>query len=132
VGNGNEVSFWLDNWIEDQSLLELLGIENNSLLDPNTKVSEFIHNAQWDIQKLNKTLQNYQIIQKIIGIVLPIIETDDSFCWGLNGSGFFTSKLSHNALPVRGTLFRCGCDIKPHCPLCAADVVSIDHLFWGC
>ena len=92
VGNGNEISFLYDNWIEDQSLIQLLGIDNNPILDPNAKVSEFIRNALWDIQKLNQTLQNHQIIQKIIGIALPVIETEDSFCLGLNGSGFFTIK----------------------------------------
>ena len=50
------------------------------LPDPNLKVSYFIHNAQWDMQKLNQILQSHQIIQKIIGIVLPIVDTADSFC----------------------------------------------------
>ena len=34
----------------------------------------------------------HHIIQKIIGVGLPIIDTDDSFCWGLNSSGYFTTK----------------------------------------
>jgi len=93
----------------------------------------------------------------------------DSFCWGLNGSGEFTTKsatwlahgsdvsqqpswqfkwiwhiktmpkikiflwqVCHNALPIRGILFRRGCHIEPQCPLCTMDMDSIDHLFWNC
>ena len=53
VGTGYTISFWLDNWIGDQSLAQLLDIEDISILDLTTKVSEFIHNAQWVIHKLN-------------------------------------------------------------------------------
>ena len=44
----------------------------------------------------------------------------------------FLWQLCHNALLVRGILFWWGWNIEPHCPLCATDVESIDHLFWGC
>jgi len=37
-------------------------------------------------------IQDPLVIQKIIGIALPITETLDSFCWGFNGSGEFTTK----------------------------------------
>ena len=40
--------------------------------------------------------------------------------------------MCHNALPVRGTLYRRGCQLQPQCPLCATDIESIDHLFQGC
>jgi len=53
VGTGNEISFWYDYWIEPQSLIELVGLNNYVYPDPNIKVSQFIHNAQWDAQKLN-------------------------------------------------------------------------------
>ena len=85
VGTGDEIFFWLDNWIGGKSLAQLLGIEDISILDLSTKVSEFIHNAKWDIYKLNQMIQDHHVIQQIIGIALPIIETSDSFCWGLNG-----------------------------------------------
>jgi len=62
VGTGDEITFWYDNWIEPQSLIELVGLNNDVYLDPNIKVSEFIHNAQWDVQKLNRTLNYHPII----------------------------------------------------------------------
>jgi len=42
----------------------------------------------------------------------------------------FLWQLCHNALPVRGILARRGCNVDPKCPLCAAVIESIHHLFW--
>ena len=67
-------------------------IEDASSLDPNVRVSEFICNGQWNLEKLRLMIQNPIVRQQILGIALPIIETDDSLCWGLNGSGEFTTK----------------------------------------
>jgi len=53
VGKGNEISFWNDNLVEPQRLVELVGLDNGVQPDPNIRVSEFIHNAQRDIPKLN-------------------------------------------------------------------------------
>jgi len=69
-----------------------LEIEDASNLDPNVKVSEFICNKQWNLEKLRLTVQNHLVLQQILSIALPVIETGDSFCWGLNGSGEFTTK----------------------------------------
>jgi len=44
----------------------------------------------------------------------------------------FLWQLYHNALPIRRTLLRRGCNIDPLCPLCEDEVESIDHLFKGC
>jgi len=49
AGKGTEMSFWHDNWIEPQSLVELVGLDEGMNPDPNIRVSEFIQNAQWDI-----------------------------------------------------------------------------------
>ena len=73
VEKGNKISFCYDNRIETQNLVDIPGIEDGSIVDLSIKVSEFICNAQWDIQKLNQTLQGHQIIPKIIGIALPVI-----------------------------------------------------------
>jgi len=155
VGTGDEISFWFGNWISEYNLIQLLEIEDASSLDPNVRVSEFICNGQWNLEKLRLMIQNPIVRQQILGIALPIIETDDSFCWGPNGSGEFTTKsatwlahgseigqrhpwpykwiwsidtmpkikiflwqVCHNALLVRGILFRRGCHIEPQCPLC--------------
>ena len=44
----------------------------------------------------------------------------------------FFWKMCHNSLPVRWTLLRRGCCIKPQCPLCLDDIETTDRLFGGC
>ena len=44
----------------------------------------------------------------------------------------FLWQMCHNTLPVRGTLFRRGYRIEPHCPLCTNDIESTEHLFQEC
>ena len=53
VGIGTDISFWYDNWIDNKNLIQHLDIQDDSCLDPWIKVSEFIINGPWDIQKLN-------------------------------------------------------------------------------
>ena len=44
----------------------------------------------------------------------------------------FLWQLCHNALPIRGALFRRGCNVDPQCPLCSNDIETIEHLLWVC
>ena len=74
--------------------MKIMTLEEDANLDLETKVSEFIKNGQWNLQKLNQSLNNHPIIQKNIGIPIPLIEIRDSFCWGLNSSGSFSTKLA--------------------------------------
>ena len=61
----------------------------------NARVNEFIpQNASWNISKRTRILNNHSIIKKIHGIVIPIHDTNDSFCWGLNSFKEFTTKLA--------------------------------------
>ena len=92
VGRDDDISFWYDNWIKPQSLVELVSLDDDVHLDPNVKVNEFIQNAQCVIHKLNQTLNYHPIIHKIIEITLPVIDMSDSFCWSLNSSGSFTTE----------------------------------------
>ena len=168
IGNGKSIFLWQDNWIDTRSILDILDIDDHASVDLGLKVSDFIENKQWNAQKLHAFLHNPTIVQKILGIPIPLSDIHDSICWGLSSSGAFTTKsatwlahgiaqeepswlfkgiwhldimpkiqiflwqMCHNALPVRGTLYRRGCQLDPHCPLCATDIESIDHLFQGC
>jgi len=64
----NPKSFWYDNWVGTQNLVDLIGIKDGVLPDPSIKVSEFIHNAQWNMQKLQEkivahiTIKDYKYI----------------------------------------------------------------------
>jgi len=44
----------------------------------------------------------------------------------------FLRQMCHNALPVRGTLFKRGCRIEPQCPLCTNDIEIAEHMFGEC
>jgi len=50
------------------------------------------HDKDWDMHKIRSLISQDHIIHKIIGIPLPQTEAEDSFCWGLTGSGQFTMK----------------------------------------
>jgi len=62
IGIGNEISFCYDNWIDTQSLRDILKLDKANNLDPNIKVSDFIQNYQWD-----QTFSDHPIIKNIIG-----------------------------------------------------------------
>ena len=102
VGDGKDILFWQDNWIENRNLLELLEIEDHDAVDLDLKVSEFIEDKHWNGHKLNLYLRNQDIVHKIFGIPIPISDIEDSFCWGLSITGIFTTNsatwLAHSKL----------------------------------
>jgi len=62
VGNGQDISFWRDNWIENRSLLDLLEVEDQETFNSNLKVSEFIEDKQWNVHKLGQYVSSQAII----------------------------------------------------------------------
>ena len=70
--------------------MELLEIEDHDAVDLELKVSDFIEDKHWNGHKLNLSLRNQDIVQKVFGIPIPISDIKDSFCWGLSSSGAFT------------------------------------------
>jgi len=92
VGNGKDISFWYDNCIENRCLHDLLNLGDAGNLNPCTKVCEFIQNKQWNVRKLSQHISNHSIVLKIIRIPIPITEIKDSYCWGLNSTGTFTTR----------------------------------------
>ena len=92
LGNDNDIYFWYDNWIENRSLIELLNMEDDIQPNIQTKVSEFIQDKKWNVQKLHQYVNDHLVVQKIIGIPIPITKISDSYYWGLTSSGLFTTK----------------------------------------
>jgi len=90
VGTGQDISFWFDNWIENQNLIELLNLQDVDGLDPRLKLSEFIQDKKWDFHKLQQTIPNQMILEKIMGIPLTHTETRDELYWALTSSGRFS------------------------------------------
>ena len=92
IGNGKDIFFWQDNWIETRSIMDLLDIKDHESLDLGVKVSDFIEDEQWNAHKLHTFLRSPALVQKILGILVPLTDINDSFCWGLSSSGSFTTK----------------------------------------
>ena len=42
LGNGESISFWHDDWIENKNLIELLDVNEGTIPSPHAKVSDFI------------------------------------------------------------------------------------------
>ena len=42
LGNGKNISFYHDNWIENKNLIELLDLDEEPIPSPQAKVSDFI------------------------------------------------------------------------------------------
>ena len=104
VGKGDKISFWLDNQIENRSLLDITGIARSEITNIDIQVGEFITpQDDWDVNLLNTTLNYHPIIQKILGTTLSVFPRDDSFCWGINSSGKFSTKsatwMAHGVYP---------------------------------
>ena len=79
-----------DNWIENKNLVELLSLQDVDGLDPGLKLSDFIQEKKWNLHKLQQTIPNQLIIEKIIGIPLPNVEARDELFWGFTSSGIFS------------------------------------------
>jgi len=93
VINGEQISFWNDNWVESRNLADNLEPFHESMPQSGAKVSDFILNqSQWNISLLKQVLNNDLIVYKIKGIVIPVHAMDDSFRWELNNSDEFFTK----------------------------------------
>ena len=92
VGDGKDISFWFDNWIGRNSLCDLLGLDRDVIPNPESRVSDFIQNQNWNLGKLSQFINNQTIIHKIIGIPLHFTAMKDTYCWGLSSSCVFTMK----------------------------------------
>ena len=106
VGTGENISFWWDNWVDNFNLIELLGRDSSLLSNPDCTVGNFItRDKNWDLPKLRIVLDNDLIIQKLLGIPIRIFEKQDTFCWGLTGSGSFNTRsatwTAHNSVDPR-------------------------------
>ena len=90
IENDQDISFWYDNWIENKNLIELLNLQDVDGLDPDLKLSAFIQNKKWNLQKLHQTIHNQVILETISGIPIPNVEVSDQLYRGLTSSGLFS------------------------------------------
>jgi len=92
VGNGTKIHFCLDNWFANDNLATLLAIPNVFQIDTSFMVSQFISPAkEWDTLKLKELVDDVHL-QLILATPIPPSSIPDSVCWGLLGTGDFTTK----------------------------------------
>ena len=79
-------------WCSQESLVTQVGDGHSGITDIDIKVCEFITaTKQWDLGKLNRVLPP-NLVSIIQEIPIPSTDVPDSFCWGLTGSGQFSTK----------------------------------------
>ena len=81
-------------------------LQGGVINQPYVTAAEFITTQkQWNLVKLNPVIQDQAIIQKIRGIDIPTNNAEDSFRWGLDALGEFTTKstmwLAHKSQPLQ-------------------------------
>jgi len=92
LGNGKSIHFWTDVWCSHENLVSQVGADLSATTDINIKVCEFITaTRQWDLGKLSQVLPP-NLVSIVQGIPIPSTDVPDSFCWGLTGSGNFSTK----------------------------------------
>ena len=106
VGDGTNIRFWWDNWVDDTNLVNLLDIDPSTPSSPNLKVCAVITRDHcWDVNTNRSLVRQENIVQKIIGIPLPFSEMADSFRWAPTGSGEFSTKtatwMAHNSFHTK-------------------------------
>ncbi|XP_055830788.1 uncharacterized protein LOC129899799 [Solanum dulcamara] len=87
--NSGTNSFWWDDWLGSGPL----AYHNNHLPRlNNTRVSEYIENGEWNVQKIRKYAPS-QLVQQILDTEIDYHpNTADQACWKLTSHGNFTSK----------------------------------------
>ena len=93
IGTGENISFWRDNWLDNSNLVEILGKDSSMLSDPDCTVSDYSR-ENLDHTKLQIVLNNNPITHKILGIPIPIIKQEDTYCWGLTDLGTFSTRFA--------------------------------------
>jgi len=92
VGDGTNIKFWSDSWCDNRSLADLMSITDDAHIDLYLTVAQFIPpSKECDLVKLQGLVMN-SCIQVILATPIPSNSIPDSICWGLSGSGEFTTK----------------------------------------
>ena len=70
--------FWLDNWLKNRSLLEILNLHVDEVSRLYVTLNEFITSQKrWDLCKLNQVIHNSTIIQQKRGIDILFSNIED-------------------------------------------------------
>ncbi|CAH9053737.1 unnamed protein product [Cuscuta epithymum] len=100
VGDGKEISFWFDIWVNDKPLHE----ELDSPLAASArqvKVADFLlSNRDWDISKL-ETLLPEEVVEEVRAVPIPTgSDYPDEMYWRSSSTGEFSVKSAYDSLAL--------------------------------
>ncbi|XP_019437071.1 PREDICTED: uncharacterized protein LOC109343269 [Lupinus angustifolius] len=90
LGNGNNINYWLDNWL-GYPLTDLLGIPNPISSVLLAKVANFIHDSSWIIPSWMARLHP-EVCQQIVKTPISNASMDDMLAWLHSSDGILTMK----------------------------------------
>jgi len=96
VGNGKNISFWEDRWLEVH-VAELWNIPSTLLPSIELQVADFIVQGRWCLPPYIRQ-KDPELANKIIAITLPEDDIPDMLHWTLASDGILTSKLAFYSL----------------------------------
>lgn len=83
---------WIDRWVNDKPLIDLLNTDVYDFVDLNMQVKDIISRNSWDITRLSPFVPNV-IMSLIRSFPLHVCVTqEDTFIWGDETSGKYYVK----------------------------------------
>ncbi|XP_048498218.1 uncharacterized protein LOC125496718 [Beta vulgaris subsp. vulgaris] len=130
VGNGESISFWFDNWIFNNALVESSSIPIGS---EDLKVSHFIdQDGQWDVSLLRQFVP-IEISNSIANYFLPSNECNDTRVWGLAPDGNYSVESGVELLlPTKKRLELSHVFLPMECVFCNHHSEDSAHMFSKC
>ncbi|KAK3193441.1 hypothetical protein Dsin_024751 [Dipteronia sinensis] len=96
VGDGCQIMFWIDDWVPEIGILQSHALSTLSADQLSEKVSNFMTNEDWDIQKLSSVLP-WNIVHRIMNIHAGRRQSGhDKVIWGLSNNGDFSVKSAYD------------------------------------
>lgn len=96
IQNGSS-RFWWDNWTRKRPLAYL---SQGTRKSAKTQVNNFIHNGQWDINRLNQVLPSH-IPDFIMNIDIDNCLEDDFPVWSISDDGQFSNKSAWHLIRLK-------------------------------
>ncbi|KAK0586151.1 hypothetical protein LWI29_001876 [Acer saccharum] len=98
VGNGDRIAFWCDVWVPDFGKLQDHAIIPLSSYHFSEKVSDYLYEEEWNVQKLCVVLP-WQIIHRILSTHAGSSHSgEDRVIWGLSNNGQFSVKSAYESI----------------------------------
>lgn len=100
IGNGDNIHFWLDRWLE-RSIVDIWQVPENMHNSLTMLVSDYIVDGQWNLPDYFR-VKDRALFDRIHLVTLPIEATADNLHWNAATDGHLTNKLAYSFLSAAG------------------------------